>query len=185
MILPLALVVAAILAGLAFGRTLRGFPAHGIRAWWLALVGLVLQAVPGPGDLDYVPLVASFVVLLAFVASNLRTPGFVLLLVGVGLNLLVIASNLGMPVTREALRDSGQLASIDALAADTKHRLATEHTVLRPLGDAIGLPPPFAQVVSAGDLCMYLGLAWFAVTAMPVRTVRARRTAERPRPIPT
>lgn len=172
MILPLVLVGVAMVGGAIAGRTIKGFPATPIRSWWLAPIGLVLQAVPGPGDLDYVPLVVSFVVLLVFVGLNVRAPGFILLLVGIALNLLVIASNLGMPVTREALRDSGQLASLDALATDTKHRLATRHTVLRPLGDAIGLPAPFAQVVSAGDLCMYVGLAWFAVSAMPPRTVR-------------
>jgi hypothetical protein len=179
-ILPLAFVVVAVLTGLVAGRTLRGFPAVTIRSWWLAPIGLVLQVVPGPGDLDYVPLVISFAVLLVFVGLNLRTPGFILLLVGVGLNLFVIASNLGMPVTREALRASGQLDSIEALEADTKHRLATEHTVLRPLGDAIGLPAPISQVVSAGDLCMYIGLAWFSFAAMPPRTVRARRPARLP-----
>ena len=176
MILPLAFVAVAMLGGIVAGRTLRGFPAFTIRAWWLALIGLVLQVVPGPGDLDYVPLVVSFVVLLVFVGLNVHTPGFILLSVGVGMNLVVIASNLGMPVTREALRASGQLASIEVLTSDTKHRLATEHTVLRPLGDAIGLPAPFSQVVSPGDLCMYVGLAWFAVAAMPPKTVRARRT---------
>jgi hypothetical protein len=179
-ILPIAFVVAAVLAGLVLGRTLRGFPAVTIRSWWLAPIGLVLQAVPGPGELDYVPLVISFVVLLVFVGLNLRTPGFILLLVGVGLNLVVIASNLGMPVTLEALRASGQLASIEVLETDTKHRLATEHTVLRPLGDAIGLPAPITQVVSAGDLCMYVGLAWCSFAAMPPRTMRATRTARQP-----
>jgi uncharacterized protein DUF5317 len=177
LILPLVLVLVAMVGGAIAGRTLVGFPAATIRSWWLAPIGLVLQAVPGPGDLDYVPLVISFVVLLIFVGVNVRLPGFILLLVGITLNLLVIASNLGMPVTREALRDSGQLATLETLAGDTKHRLATRHTVLRPLGDAIGLPAPFAQVVSAGDLCMYVGLAWFAVVAMPPRRVRGSRMA--------
>ena len=142
MILPLVLVGVAMVGGAIAGRTIKGFPATPIRSWWLAPIGLVLQAVPGPGDLDYVPLVVSFVVLLVFVGINVRAPGFILLLVGIALNLLVIASNLGMPVTREALRDSGQLESIETLATDTKHRLATRHTVLRPLGDAIGLARP-------------------------------------------
>lgn len=180
MILPLSFVVMAMLGALAAGRTSRGFPGAAIRSWWLAPIGLVLQALPAPGRLDYVPLVISFVVLLVFVAMNLRTSGFILLLVGVALNLIVIASNLGMPVTREALRVSGQLDSIELLRTDTKHRLASKHTVLRPLGDAIGIPAPFSQVVSPGDLCMYIGLAWFAAAAMPPRTVRARRPASIP-----
>jgi hypothetical protein len=181
-ILPLAFVVVAAIVGLLGGRTLRGFPAADLRSWWLALLGLVLQVLPAPGDLDYVPLVISFVVLLIFVGLNVRTPGFILLLVGVGLNLLVIASNLGMPVTRDALRTSGLLESIGALESDTKHRPATEHTVLRSLGDAIGVPAPFSQVVSAGDLCMYVGLAWFVVSAMPPKTVRADRGNRRSPP---
>ena len=178
MILPLAFVVVGAVVGLAAGRTFRGFPSHDIRSWWLAPIGLVLQVVPVPGRLDYVPLVVSFAVLLVFVGLNVRTPGFVLLLVGVGLNLLVIASNLGMPVTRGALRTAGLLGSIEELASDTKHRLATEHTVLRALGDGIGVPAPFAQVVSPGDLCMYVGLGWFVVGAMPARRVRARGPAQ-------
>lgn len=179
MILPLAIVMAAVLGALVAGRSFRGFPSTMPQRPWLALAGLVLQVVPTPGDLDYVPLVLSFAVLLVFVGLNVRLPGFILLTAGVGLNLLVIASNLGMPVTRDALETSGQSLTVEVLAADTKHRLATPHTVLRPLGDAIGLPPPIGQVVSAGDLLMYVGLACFVVSAMPPKTVRASRTAMR------
>jgi hypothetical protein len=179
-ILPLASVVVAAIIGLVVGGSFRGFPDAEIRSWWLAIAGLLLQVIPAPSDLAYVPLVVSFVVLLIFVGLNIGTPGFILLLVGVGLNLLVISSNLGMPVTRDALRTAGLEGSTAALESDTKHRLATEHTVLRPLGDAIGVPPPIAQVVSPGDLCMYVGLAWFVIAAMPARPVRGRRKARVP-----
>ena len=43
-------------------------------------------------------LIASYIVLLVFVAANIRRPGFAVVAVGFLLNLLVISVNSGMPV---------------------------------------------------------------------------------------
>ena len=173
MILLLGVVAVAAVTGLLLGRTFAGFPDVSLGWPALAVVGLALQLLPVGDDLAYVALMLSFGMLLAFAIVNLRAPGFLLLAVGLALNLVAIGWNGGMPVTVEALRDAGQIHSLDDLADDgVKHRLADEHTVLVPLVDAIGLPPPVGDVVSVGDLCMYLGVGWFVVAGMPERRQR-------------
>ena len=65
-------------------------------------------------------LIASYPVLLAFAFANIRLAGFVLIFVGLALNLTVIAANQGMPVTRHALVASGQ----GSLLGDLEHHVA-------------------------------------------------------------
>lgn len=168
MILLLAILAIAGLAGLASGRTFRGFPAVTLRLAPLAFAGLVLQVLPLSGEAGLAALLLSFGSLFAFALVNIRAPGFVLLSLGLLLNLIVIGMNGGMPVTREALADSGQLGSIDALetGGGNKHHLEDERSVLVPLADSIGLPRPVGQAVSVGDLCMNLGAGWFVFAAM-------------------
>ncbi len=74
--------------------------------WWLLLpVAIVLQfgleadGVPAPFAL----LVASYVLLLAFGAMNLRHRGMWLVVLGFMLNAVVITANHGMPVRQSAL----------------------------------------------------------------------------------
>lgn len=168
MILLLAILAIAAIAGLASGRTFRGFPAVPLRTTPLAFAGLVLQVLPVSGELGLAALLLSYGSLFAFAIVNVRAPGFVLLSLGLLLNLVVIGMNGGMPVTREALADSGQLGSIDALetGGGNKHHLEDGRSVLLPLADSIGLPQPVGQAVSVGDLCMYLGAGWFVYAAM-------------------
>jgi uncharacterized protein DUF5317 len=176
-ILLASILAVAVLAGLLAGRSFRGFPAEPIRWGWVALVGLVLQFLPVQGDQAWLLLVGSFVVLLAFVVANVRVPGFFLLLIGISLNLVVITVNQGMPVTREALQTSGQVGTLDELrgGVSAKHHLADPDTLLTPLSDAIGIPRPFGQAVSVGDLSMYAGVAWYVVASMrPRRRALAR-----------
>ena len=168
MILLLAILAIAAIAGLASGRTFRGFPAVPLRAAPLAFAGLILQVLPLSGEAGLAALLLSFGSLFAFAALNIRAPGFLLVSLGVLLNLVVIGMNGGMPVTREALADSGQLGSIDHLetGGGNKHHLEDDRSVLLPLADAIGLPQPVGQAVSVGDLCMYVGTGWFVFAAM-------------------
>ncbi len=172
----LTVAVAAIL-GLSFGGSLQGFPAVRLRWWWLAIAGLALQLLPLSGTWATAALLASFAGMLAFAVANLSAPGFVLILIGLALNALVIGANQGMPVTRHALIASGQSATLDDLVANggAKHHLADGGTIMLPLGDVIAIPPPIAQAISVGDICVQLGAAWFVIGAMPRR---ARRTAE-------
>jgi hypothetical protein len=73
-----------------------------------------------------------------------------------------------MPVSEAALRDTGQITAIHELRGleGEKHHLATRDDVLRPLGDIIGIGPPFNVVISPGDIVAYFGAAIFLVEAM-------------------
>jgi hypothetical protein len=167
--LILLTVLVALAAGFLTGGTLREFPTVQTRWWWLALVGVAMQFVTGGGALETALLLGSFVVLLAFVALNLRAPGFALILLGLVLNAAVITANQGMPVTRHALVASGQSETLPELAADgdgQKHFLADDDTLLLPLGDVIPIGSPVRQAISIGDICVHLGIAWFIVMAM-------------------
>lgn len=168
MILLLSTLAIATIAGLAAGRTFRGFPSAPLRLTPLAFIGFALQVVPLSGEPGLAALLLSFGLLFAFAIANINAPGFLLLSLGLLLNLVVIGMNGGMPITRGALADSGQLDTIGELetGGGNKHHLEDERSVLVPLADAIGLPDPIGQAVSVGDLCMYAGAGWFVFGAM-------------------
>jgi hypothetical protein len=169
--LILLTVVAAIVVGFLAGGSLAEFPTIKTRWWWLALAGVAMQFVTGGGTLEITLLLGSFVALLVYVIANLRAPGFPLVLIGLLLNLSVIAANQGMPVTLHALEASGQSETAGELATNgdgQKHYLVVEGdgTRLLPLGDVIALGDPVRQAVSIGDIFVHLGIAWFIVVAM-------------------
>jgi hypothetical protein len=175
--LILATIVVAFVIGLVSGGSAAGFPTVPVGWGWLALGGIALQLAPLHDEAAFVALIVSFALLIAFAVLNLRAPGFLLILVGLSLNLLVIASNHGMPVTSGALRDSGQISTLADLTANggAKHHLAGPGTVLLPLADVIAIPNPVAQAVSVGDICVHLGVGWFIVAGMQTGRERRRR----------
>ncbi len=180
------LVIGLVLGYLAGGR-LRNFEHLRLRWWALAPLGFLMQLVPLPlqGHLERQVsvglLIASYPVLLAFVARNIRLPGLPLLFIGLAMNLLVISVNDGMPVTRHALEASGQGNLLQDLIHNggAKHHLAGSGDVLLPLGDVIPIGKPIRQVVSAGDLVVYAGMIWLIVAVM---RRRPRETAPAPPP---
>jgi hypothetical protein len=91
-----------------------------------------------------------------------------LILIGLALNLAVIAPNGGMPVSRSALVRSGQAGTLSELenGSGTKHHLETSDDVLTPLADVIAVGSPVNQVASAGDVLVYAGLLWLIVGVM-------------------
>lgn len=161
-----------LIGALAVGLALRGRLANlgeaRFRFAWLGLLGVGLQLPAVSGTAGDLLLLASFLCLLAVVLLNLRQPGFVLVLLGLTLNLLVIGINQGMPVSREAIIASGQASTLAELrAADSpKHHLMGPEDRLTFLGDVIAIPPPIRQAVSVGDLTALLGIAWFVVGTM-------------------
>jgi hypothetical protein len=175
--LILATIVVAFVIGLVAGRSAAGFPSTPVRWGWVALAGIALQLVPLPGEFAFAALLGSFGLLIVFAAANLRAAGFLMILVGLALNLLVIAANHGMPVTARALRDSGQASTLTDLIANggAKHHLAHDGTVLTPLADVIALPNPIGQALSVGDICVHLGVGWFIVAGMEPGRARRRR----------
>jgi hypothetical protein len=164
-------VAVAIGIGFLLRGGLRDFPSVKLRWGALALVGVLLQFAPVSGDLGFWVLVLSFVLLLAFAAINARAPGFLLVATGLCLNALVIGSNHGMPVTREALVRSNQAATLPDLLhhGGEKHHLADTDTVLLPLADVIAIGHPIDQALSLGDVCVHVGIGWFIVIAMQPR----------------
>ena len=158
----------AIALGYALGGRLSSLGEVRFRYGWAGLLGVFLQFLPVSGTPGYLVLVASFL-LLVFVASvNWKLPGFLLVLVGLWMNFLVIVVNEGMPVTREAIVDSGQVETLRALRDDggTKHHLATPDDDLVFLGDRIAVPAPVRQAISVGDVVAYAGAMWFVVAGM-------------------
>jgi hypothetical protein len=150
-----------------------------LRLQWpgLALVGLALQFVTGPGDtIPLLCLYLSFVFLIVFTVKNISIFGFPLILAGVVCNLLVIGINGGMPVSSQALVKSDQGQFLGDLENNPypKHHLATTDDQLRILGDVIPIPLPIAQAISLGDIFTYAGVGVVIVGAMRM-TVPARR----------
>lgn len=190
----IGVLVAAVIVGLVAGGSLRRFDDVHLRWWPLALLGLAMQVArlpfldePWRERLELGLLIASYMPLLVFVWANRRLPGAWLIGLGLACNLLVIGVNGGMPVTREAIEASGQGEHIPALVQgdDPKHHLATEDDVLVFLADVIPLGGPVGQVVSVGDLVLYLGVGWLVVGVMrgratPTTRGRSRRRDEAP-----
>lgn len=182
----MAICMAAIVAvGYLRGGRLQNVSNLQLRWPGLALVGLALQFVTGPGDT--VPLAClylSFVLLIVFTVVNIRVFGFPLILAGVLCNLLVIGVNGGMPVSAHALEASDQGQFLGDLENNPypKHHLATDDDLFRFLGDVIPLPTPIAQAISLGDILTYGGVGMVIVGAMravPVRREDGLETEDR------
>jgi hypothetical protein len=211
LLLPFVLVVAVLIAYALGGRlrnlasvpgipyreggvwVLSGWKDPRLRFWLLAPVALAMQAVPVPTmegpvgrALPVGLLLLSYALLIWLSAANWKMPGFPLILIGVALNFVVIAANQGMPVSQSALRTTGQIEAIEELEEreDSKHHLATDEDVLRPLGDVMGIGPPFNVVISVGDIVAYAGAAIFLIEAMlgfPASPTRSSGRHRRPR----
>ena len=180
----LIVIAAAVLVGLLAGGSLRNFESLRVHWWLLAFVGLALQVVP-VSDVAAVPmwvlgagmLIASYVLLLAFLTVNRWIPGAPVMAIGLLLNLAVVAANGGMPVSADAIEAAGGSASALTDGAGAKHHLMNDADVLTPLGDVLPIPSPIAVVLSIGDVLLYAGIAWFVVQVM------RGRSRENPRPI--
>jgi hypothetical protein len=170
--LILLLVTLTSAAGLLAGGRLRHIPQAGVRWGWLAVIGLGLQLAPfGYAWRAWAMalLYCSFALLVAFAVRNLRHPGFVLILVGLALNVAVIAPNAGMPVSPRAMELSDQREDLALVRRDgdgVKHHLSRDSDVLPFLGDVIPLPPPIRLVISVGDIFVHGGAMWFLFAAM-------------------
>ncbi len=176
-----------IVVGLATGGTWHRLADIHFRWWPLAFVGLAMQLVPVPefsGRLDewleVALLIGSYAILLAFVAVNIRLPGFPLLAVGFVLNAIVVSVNAGMPVTDSALRQAFgadyRSEREDLIAhGGRKHHIATADDDLMFLADVIPLGGPIKQVVSVGDIVWLAGTVWVIAGAMRTAGAATRR----------
>lgn len=175
----------AVAVGFLARGSLRPFEQINLRWWGVAIAGLALQVVPLPQSsgraVVTATLVASYALLITFVWVNRRLPAAPLMLIGLSLNLLVVAPNAGMPVSARAVRAAGG-SPTEVPRADTgpdKHHLMSDQDVLRPLGDVIPGPPPLGVVLSIGDVFLYMGVASFVVMVMLGRFDGGRRGRSR------
>lgn len=188
MILFFGVIVLALVAGLVAGGSLRRFTQLRLRWWLLAPLGFALQALPlpdGPHGEDLVIRMivfgVSYALVLAFAVRNWRITAMPLIAVGLLLNGLVVTANGGMPVSRSALVASGQddvLRTLEENESPKHHLLRPGEDVLTPLGDVIPVPPPVGDVVSIGDVFVYVGLVWMVIAIMRGQTRGLDRAQE-------
>ena len=179
------LVVGACALGLLTGLVRGGRPKNlasvRLRWWPLAVVGLAGQVTLAVSSPPYaLPVaLASLGLLLVVALRNLLLTGMSVVALGLGLILLPMALNAGMPVRGEALLVAG-LAEPDELATlelEPPRHLETDDDRLAVLGDALPIAP-LGVVVSFGALVLLAGL--WSVTANLLLT---RRPTARIRPL--
>lgn len=189
--LLLAAVLIAIYLGYLFGGRLDRIESLRPRWWGLVVAGLGVQFVPLPEGavgtdllVRTAVLTLSYTLLVTFALINIRMPGMALVLIGLACNFAVIAVNGGMPVSAEALRDSGQEEVLELLRAEgsDKHHLLTDEDDLTFLADVIAVRQPIGQAISVGDLFIYGGLVWLIVAAMRAPFRRSSASSEERKP---
>jgi len=171
-----ALVPTLIALGIGIGLGLRwGGRLDLLATWrpplWPLLVGgisltILLDLLPWSGAFPAFLRIAAIAMMLAFAVINIRVGGMVLVVAGLGLNLLVTVFNWGTPVSGSALVSAGLAtkAEVPNLVL-TGGREVADSAVFGFLGGVI--PLPWGQVVSLGDLMVLVGLV--LVTASVVR----------------
>ena len=182
MLLLLSLIVIAVAVGFLRGGSLSRIGERPLELWWLALVGLVLQAVPMPDrTAATMALLISYGVLAWFAWANRARFGFWFILLGLCANFLVVALNNGMPVSQSALERAGEAETLTLLIREggVKHHLADGDSLMA-LADVIPVGDPYRVVLSIGDVAIYLGMAGYVVSAMG----RGRRDYLPPEPDP-
>src|SRR5207302_1556089 len=186
-------IVIGFVLGLATGGNIAGLVE--IRLQWpgLVLFAAATQLALPLVTSNYRPLVlcASFVGLgVWLIQSRSAPPGMrlavMLLAAGIVMNAAVITANGSMPVSRDAVHQSGMPALMSiAKGHHYKHHFSDRTTGLRWLSDVIPLRP-LRSVLSPGDLAMLAGIALLVSAgtrsglfgqrrARPARVVRVGR----------
>ena len=165
MIIVVASIVAILTVPLT-GRSLAPLAQLVLRRVWLVWLSLGLQLVitliPGfPNWLGQPLHLFTFGLSAAFLWSNRRIPGAMLLAIGAGLNLIAIAANDGtMPASPWAWRTAG----FPTLSGDFENSNVAHNARLSWLGDVFAVPRgwPLANVFSIGDVIIVVAIAYFA-----------------------
>lgn len=105
---------------------------------------------------------------------NRSLPGVRLIMLGLALNLAVMAANGGrMPVSESAAVTAGLSEHLPKLTAgqSSRHVPLTAQTRLRYLGDMIPVPKPypFPRVISVGDVVLAAGVVQLLIFGMSTR----------------
>jgi Family of unknown function (DUF5317) len=158
---------------------------------WLVLVAFLPQLVIAylpvsryllPDWLAASSLSASLIIFLVFVWLNRRLPGMPVLMIGFGLNLVVILANRGwMPIS--PLTASHLTGGSAIQPADIGSRFGQKDILLLPqdmhfeiLADRFLLPDwfPYKVAFSLGDILIALGIFW--LLAKPVDRTEGQRS---------
>ncbi len=156
----------AVAAGLAISVLAGGRPGHmagrSFRLWPVLAAGVGLQALSTglAGGAGLAVLVLSYALLVTFSAANAVRVGMWMVALGIGLNLLTIAVNSGMPVRPSAIVAAGiaEPHQLGGLRIEGKRHLQRPSDRLMAISDVIPVRP-LREVVSLGDLLMGIGLA--------------------------
>jgi hypothetical protein len=149
-----------------------------LHAVWLLLVALAVQVVlefvdfpeERVEDLGLAILLASYALILGFCFVNRRTSGMLLIALGVGLNVLVIALNGGMP-TKDGVEERNGREVRVPIERTVKHKPRTDDDLLAFLGDVITIPGAPNQQFSVGDIVIGVGVVYLCLVASrPPRT---------------
>lgn len=160
-----------------------------LRAWWLLVVGVLLQVgtgfLPDASWSDTVGVsmvLVSFGLLLVMVILNRTEPGMWLAGIGILMNFTVIAFNGGMPVLSEAAEvASGFTVANPDVAGSFKHVPLDDASRIVFLADVIPLRlGSMGTVISLGDVFLAVGLGRYleAELRRPRRWFRKGASAE-------
>ncbi len=174
----LSAIVLGLLVGWGWSRW-KNWPyrAPTLRSMWLVVVAFLPQLVVAylpvtqyllPDWLAASTLSASLIIFLAFVWLNRRLPGMPILMIGLGLNLIVILANRGwMPIspqTANHLVDGNVLQSfsLGSRFGQKDILLLPQETHFEYLGDRFLLPSwfPYKVAFSLGETLIALGIFW-------------------------
>lgn len=176
LVYAMALFVAAAVVILTDGSFIRLAEVSFDRAWLLAVgfgLQFLLDVIELPPsryeDVGFAILLLSYVAILGFIASNIRTRGILVIGIGIALNAAVIALNAGMPYHVVA-----------GLPRETtvKHRPERDNDVLPILSDRMATGSPFRAAISIGDLVLFAGIVELGYAG----SRRPRRRARQPSP---
>lgn len=181
--LTLLVVIVAVVLSLLRGGRLRRLADAPIRATGLLVTGLALQvgvdvtAAQGlvGGAVNGAVLVLSQVLVVGWVVANRYRAGMPLILLGLLMNLTVIAANGAMPVDLDAVTGAGGASS---LIASGKHEPLTEASRLAFLADIFAIRL-LRTVVSAGDVVLAAGLIPLSHDLLTYRPPHVRRGGHR------
>jgi hypothetical protein len=187
-LLPAVLI--GVVIGFLSGGSMLGFSIVRFRHLWLMGAAIVIQIIiftrpVGTWQfvLDYGPYIyiATLLMTLAFMLSNLHVPGLQLIFIGALLNGAAITANGGyMPLSNEAMRISGlderfereldpETATVEVQLTNNKR--IDDNTRLKFFGDIIPVPygPTGPTVISIGDILIALGGAFATAKVMHMR----------------
>jgi len=156
------------ICGVAAGGSPRTLGTARLRGETAVLALFALQALfRGPlighlGELGVALWAGCSIGLLMVLRINLRAYGVAVAALGIGLNLLVVLLNGGMPVVPAGPSD---LRAVTAAVAGSGgfYVLADQRTMLTVLGDVL---PAGGGMASIGDLLLVLGVAIFMIRVM-------------------